>query len=363
MKYWYTKFDPSILQNYNFKQLLKIWNQLLMQLGGDAQQAMEYMQQLWDRYQLEQAGLSFEEFKKFLEEQGLVREDDQLGFQVTGKGERGIRKEALEEIFQNLRHDSFGEHRTPHAGTGFDSLPETKPYEFGDRTEDIHLSGTIRNALRSSGSSGFRVSEDDIEVYEKEHMSSCATVLCLDISHSMILYGEDRITPAKKVALALTELIQTRYPKDRLEVVVFGDEAALIPVNELPWISVGPFHTNTKAAIELSENLLMRRKHANRQIFLITDGKPSCIDDGGYLYKNSWGLDPKIVNQTLTSARSCRRHGITITTFMIARDPYLMDFVEELTKVNHGKAYYSSLDRLGGYIFQDYQQNKKKRVR
>jgi uncharacterized protein with von Willebrand factor type A (vWA) domain len=187
--------------------------------------------------------------------------------------------------------------------------------------------------------------------------------MCLDISHSMILYGEDRITPAKKVALALLELIQTKFPKDSLDIVVFGDEAAVIPHYDLPWVTVGPYHTNTKGALELSERLLLHRKTGNKQIFMITDGKPSCIDEGGYLYKNSWGLDPKIVSQTLAAARSCRRRGITITTFMIARDPHLMSFVDELTKVNKGRAYYSSLDKLGGYIFHDYQQNKKKRVR
>ena len=363
MIYQYTKFDPRDLAQRNYRQLLKMWNQLLMQTGGDAEQAMEYMRQLWEQYDLDRAGLSLEEFQEFLEDRGFIRTGEGETIEVTGKGERGIRRDALEEIFQNLRMDAFGEHRTAHSGTGFDSLPETKPYEFGDSVRDFHFTATIGNAMRSSRGGKFRVSEEDIEVYEKEHMSSCATVMCLDISHSMILYGEDRITPAKKVALALLELIRTKYPKDSLDVVLFGDEASLIPADELPWVSVGPYHTNTRGALELSERLLLHRKHANKQIFLITDGKPSCIDEGGYLYKNSFGLDPKIVSQTLSAARSCRRRGITITTFMIARDPYLMSFVEELTEVNRGKAYYSSLDQLGGYIFQDYQQNKKKRVR
>lgn len=363
MDYRFTQFDPRELVGQGFQQLLKIWNQILMQTGGDADQAMQYMEQLWEQYDLESAGYSLEEFKEYLEQQGLVKGDGEGHLEVTGKGERTIRQEALEEIFSDLRQDAFGEHRTPHAGTGFDSLPETKPYEFGDSVQDIHFTATIQNAMKSSAGGGFHVQEGDVEVFEKEHLSACATVLCLDISHSMILYGEDRITPAKKVALALMELIRTRFPKDHVDVVLFGDEAMLVPSEEVPWVTVGPYHTNTKGALELAENILMTRRHGNKQIFLITDGKPSCIDEGGYLYKNSFGLDPKIVSQTLSAALSCRRRGIVITTFMIAQDPYLKSFVDELTRVNHGKAYYSSLDRLGGYLFHDYHKNKKKRVR
>ncbi len=363
MLYAYTKFDPRDLASQNFRQLLKIWNQLLLQTGGDAEQAMRYLEQLWQQYNLEAAGVSLREFKKHLEDRGFIGHDEEERLAVTPRGRQFIRRDALEEIFSDLRHDTFGDHRTPDAGNGCDHLPEAKPYEFGDPLQDIHLTVTINNALRSSAGGAFRVREADIEVFEKEHLSSCATVLCLDISHSMILYGEDRITPAKKVALALMELIQTKYPKDSLDVVVFGDEASLLPPEELPWVAVGPYHTNTKGALALSEQILLRRKHVNKQIFLITDGKPSCIDEGGYLYKNSFGLDPKIVNQTLAVARSCRRHGIVITTFMVARDSYLINFVDELTRVNKGRAYYSSPERLGGYLFEDYQRNKKKRLR
>jgi uncharacterized protein with von Willebrand factor type A (vWA) domain len=184
----------------------------------------------------------------------------------------------------------------------------------------------------------------------------------IDISHSMILYGEDRITPAKQVALALSELISTRFPKDYLSLVTFGDEAELVSINELPFLTVGPYHTNTKAGLQLARNLLRKHGNANKQIFMVTDGKPSAIFDGnGRLYKNSFGLDPKIVNKTLDEAVACRREHIPITTFMVARDPYLINFVEELTKANQGRAYYSSLNNLGEFVFVDYIRNRKKK--
>ena len=204
--------------------------------------------------------------------------------------------------------------------------------------------------------------EEDLEVYETEHQTFCATVLMIDISHSMILYGEDRITPAKQVALALSELIKTRYPKDYLVPVVFGDDARVVSVSELPFLNVGPYHTNTKAGLELARNLLRRKGNLNKQIFMVTDGKPSAIfDSNGRLYKNSFGLDLKIVNKTLDEAVACRREQIPITTFMVASDPYLIDFVEELTKANQGRAYYSSLSNLGEFVFVDYIRNRKKR--
>ncbi|HLP17164.1 MAG TPA: VWA domain-containing protein, partial [Bacteroidota bacterium] len=196
---------------------------------------------------------------------------------------------------------------------------------------------------------------------ETENLSSCATVLMIDISHSMILYGEDRITPAKQVGLALAQLIMSKYSKDYLALVTFGDEARLVSLNELPFLNVGPFHTNTRAGLQMARQLLRRCGKANKQIFMITDGKPSAINEpNGQLYKNSFGLDPKIVNKTLDEAVACRRDKITISTFMIARDAYLINFIEELTKANKGRAYYSSLSNLGQFIFVDYIRNRKK---
>jgi uncharacterized protein with von Willebrand factor type A (vWA) domain len=197
---------------------------------------------------------------------------------------------------------------------------------------------------------------------ETEFKSQTSTVLMIDISHSMILYGEDRITPAKKVAMALAELITTKYPKDTLDIIVFGNDAWKVQIKDLPYLEVGPYHTNTVAGLELAMDILRRQKNKNKQIFMITDGKPTCLKEGIRYYKNSFGLDKKILNRTLNLAAQCRRIKIPITTFMIATDPYLQQFVREFTEVNQGRAYYSSLKGLGNYIFEDYQRNRRKNV-
>jgi uncharacterized protein with von Willebrand factor type A (vWA) domain len=206
------------------------------------------------------------------------------------------------------------------------------------------------------------MSEEDIEVYETEHATSCATALLIDISHSMVLYGEDRITPAKKVAIALAELIKQKFPRDELYVISFGDEAKLISEAELPFLDVGPYHTNTRDGLRLARRMLRRTGNINKQIFMVTDGKPSAMfEENGVLYKNSFGLDPKIINKTLDEALALRREKIPISTFMIAQDPYLIDFVEELTKTNHGRAYYSGLGDLGQFVLVDYVRNRRKK--
>jgi uncharacterized protein with von Willebrand factor type A (vWA) domain len=188
-----------------------------------------------------------------------------------------------------------------------------------------------------------------------------STVLMIDISHSMILYGEDRITPAKKVAMALSEYITTRFPKDTLDILVFGNDAWTIEIKDLPYLQVGPYHTNTVAGLQLAMDILRKRRNANKQIFMITDGKPTCIKKGKKYYQNSFGLDRTIVSRTLNLAQSCRKMDIPITTFMIARDPYLMQFVDQFTRANQGKAFYSSLDGLGSFVFRDYKHNKSRK--
>ncbi len=222
------------------------------------------------------------------------------------------------------------------------------------------MTDSIRNAQLNHGLADFFLTEQDLEVTEREHKTQTSTVLMIDISHSMILYGEDRITPAKKVAMALAELVKVKYPKDSLDIIVFGNDAWQITVKDLPYLQVGPYHTNTVAGLELAMDILRKRKTRNKQIFMITDGKPTCLKEGLKYYKNSFGLDRKVVNKTLTLAAQCRRIGIPITTFMIATDPYLKQFVDEFTKVNKGNAYYSGLKGLGHLIFEDYRRNRRK---
>ena len=235
-----------------------------------------------------------------------------------------------------------------------------RDYEFGDTLEQISITDSLRNAQINHGLESFLLTEDDLEVMESEFKSQTSTVLMIDISHSMILYGEDRITPAKKVAMALAELITRKYPKDTLDVLVFGDDAWQIEIKDLPYLKVGPYHTNTVAGLELAMDILRRRKNSNKQIFMITDGKPTCIKQGIKYYKNAFGLDEKILNKTLNLASQLKKIKIPVTTFMIATDPYLKAFVREFTKANNGNAYYSSLQGLGNLLFEDFKRNRRK---
>ncbi len=281
---------------------------------------------------------------------------------LTKKGERGLRRDAFERIFEQLKSSGAGNHPTP-LGGGYseETLPEKRPYDFGDDLLNLDLKGSMFNSISRTGSLGLDMTNDDLEVYDTSRTTNCATVMLIDISHSMILYGEDRITPAKQVAMAFTELIMTKYPKDTLNIVLFGDFAKEIQVKDLPYIGVGPYHTNTKAGLQMARQILLRKKSANKQIFMITDGKPSMITrSNGRAYKNPYGLDPIIVNRTLDEAVTCRKKKITITTFMIAEDSYLQDFVRKLTELNRGRAYFSSADNLGDYIFWDFLNNRKK---
>ena len=226
------------------------------------------------------------------------------------------------------------------------------------------MTESLKNAQINHGIGSFQLSEGDLVVEDTQHKAQMSTVLMIDISHSMILYGEDRITPAKKVAMALAELITTRYPKDTLDILVFGNDAWPIPIKDLPYLKVGPYHTNTVAGLQLAMDILRRKRNTNKQIFMITDGKPSCIreSDGRY-YKNSVGLDEYIVNKCYSQASQARKLKIPITTFMIAQDPYLMQFVRQFTEANQGKAFYTGLKGLGEMIFEDYETNRKKRIR
>ena len=362
MRFDYSKWKGPRPDDIEYvRQLMEIYRNLLLQTGGDVDEALKWMEHFGKEYGFFNEKFGIEEFKKLLEDSGEARPQGE-GFQMTPKGERRIRQDSLNEIFSSLNAGGPGDHRTPVAGKGGERLSETRPYQFGDDLGNLDPLTSMSNAVKNHGIDDIQVTEEDLEVYEQENASACATVLMVDVSHSMILYGEDRITPAKRIALALTQLIQTRYPKDTLDVVLFGDDAAQVPLKDLMRIQAGPYHTNTKAGLQLAQRILNSRKGVNKQIFMITDGKPSCIREFGKLYKNPFGLDPKIVNKTLEEASFCRRKRITITTFMLAADPLLLDFVRKLTELNHGRIYETDPNNLGAYVFRDFVRNRRKRL-
>ena len=362
MRFDYSKWQGPRPEDLQFiRQLMEIYRNLLLQTGGDADEALRWMEHFGEQYGFFNDTFGIADFKKLLEQTGEA-ERTPKGFRVTPKGERRIRQDSLNEIFTTLQAGGPGDHRTPMAGKGGERLSETRPYRFGDNLSDLDPLGSVGRAVMNHGIDDLSLTEDDLQVFETEHLSACATVLMVDISHSMILYGEDRITPAKKIALALTQLIQTRYPRDTLDVVLFGDEAVRVPLRDLLKIQAGPYHTNTKAGLQVAQRVLASRKGVNKQIFMITDGKPSAIHEHGRLYKNPFGLDPKIVNKTLEEAAFCRRKGITITTFMLATDYPLLDFVRRLTALNHGRIYETDPNNIGAYVFRDFVRNRRKRL-
>jgi len=362
MRHRYAYLDPRLLQALlEGLNLENLFNQLVLAAGGDVEQAMEWMRHLQEQGYLPE-GYDLESFFESLEDQQVIDRGAEGQLQLTGVGERRIRRSAFEEIFSQLSRSSPGYHPLRDAGDGVERLPETRPYRFGDEVHNLDMGRSLHNSLRRN--QGYiALTEDDLEVHETEHLTSCATIVAIDISHSMVLYGEDRITPAKKVALALTELIKSKYPKDHLGVILFGDRAEQIMLSELPYVDAGPYHTNTREALQMARGLLARQKQPNKQIFLITDGKPSAITEGDQIYKNPFGLDMKIVNLTLEEADLCRRQKIVITTFMIATDPVLKQFVETMTQTNRGRAYFASPTNLGEFILADYIKNRRKRVR
>jgi len=362
VRFDYSKWKGPRPEDLEFiRSLMEMYRNLLLQTGGDVDEALRWMQHFGEQYGFFNEKFGIEDFKKLLEESGEARRTPQ-GYQVTPQGEKRIRQDSLNEVFSALQAGGAGDHRTPVAGTGGERLSETRAWQFGDDLGNLDPLATVSNAVRNHGIDELAIEEEDLEVYEQEHLSSAATVLMVDVSHSMILYGEDRITPAKKIALALAHLIETRYPKDTLDVVLFGDDAAQVPLRDLMKIQAGPFHTNTRAGLQLARRILEGRKGVNKQVFMVTDGKPSCIRENGQLYKNPYGLDPRIVNRTLEEAAYCRRKRITITTFMLATDPPLLEFVRKLSELNHGRIYESDPQNLGAYVFRDFVRNRRKRV-
>lgn len=356
-----------------FDRVFEIFKELLTHTSGDIEEAFEWLDTLDKEYSIFTDEYTLADFEEDLKKRGYIKEEIDPKDGNTGKGkgkniltaklESALREYALDQIFGKLKKSGIGNHRTTKVGVGDEREGEHRSFQYGDDLSTVNFTESLKNAQINNGISDLRLTEDDLIVEETKHKAQMSTVLMIDISHSMILYGEDRITPAKKVAMALVELINRKYPKDSIDIIVFGNEAWPIKVKDLPYLKVGPFHTNTVAGLELAMDILRRKRNTNKQIFMITDGKPSCVRlPSGEFYMNSNGLDEMIVAQCLNKAAQARKLNIPITTFMIAQDPYLRRFVELFTAQNQGKAFLTGLSGLGQMIFEDYEKNRIKRI-
>jgi len=403
----YTKWIPSPLDGLSLEELLDELSEFFLQSGFDygypnatdpqgidalKQAILEklvemgripeslYQQWLDDRTAEESKQLDelIDQLIQRMLEEGYLRTDSERPFEsdTTGEGSEGsatgnarfeltdksidfLGFRLLRQLLGSLGRSSFGRHETAHFSTGVEAYQAPKEYEFGD-TLNINISATLLNAIGREGLQvPINLERSDVMVNRSEYESSCSTVLLLDTSHSMILYGEDRFTPAKRVALALAHLIRTQYPGDSLRLVLFHDSAEEIPLKQLARAVVGPYHTNTREGLRLARRLLMSEKKDMRQIIMITDGKPSAMTlPNGRIYKNAFGLDPMILEETFKEVATCRKAGILINTFMLASDYYLVDFVKKVTEICRGKAYFATTLNLGQYILMDYLKKK-----
>lgn len=367
----FSKHIPEDISH--FDRVFDVFKDLLTHTSGDIEEAFEWLDMLDKEYDIFTDEYTLVDFEEDLRKRGYIKKEDNSedGNSGTGKGkniltaklEAALREYALDQIFGKLKKSGIGNHRTNKSGVGDERDGENRNFQYGDDLSSINMTESLKNAQINNGISDLRMTEDDLIVEETKHKAQMSTVLMIDISHSMILYGEDRITPAKKVAMALVELIKRKYPKDSIDIIVFGNEAWPIKIKDLPYLQVGPYHTNTVAGLELAMDILRRKRNTNKQIFMITDGKPSCLKlPTGEYYMNSVGLDEKIVSECLNKAAQARKLKIPITTFMIAQDPYLRQFVNAFTAQNKGKAFLTGLSGLGQMIFEDYEKNRIKRI-
>jgi Ca-activated chloride channel homolog len=294
---------------------------------------------------------------------GQTSEAQQARFEITDKSLDFLGFKALRNLLGSLGKSSFGRHDTRDLATGIETSGSSRTYEFGD-TLNLDITATLSNAIQREGLAlPLNIEYSDLQVHQCEYQSSCATVLMLDCSHSMILYGEDRFTPAKKVAMALSHLIRTQYPGDSLSLVLFHDSAEEIPLSQLARVKVGPYYTNTREGLRLAQRILQRQKKDMKQIVMITDGKPSALTlEDGRIYKNAFGLDPLVVSQTLEEVSKCKRAGVLINTFMLASDYGLVQFVQKVTEMCRGKAYFTTPYTLGQYLLMDYMSRKTKTI-
>jgi Ca-activated chloride channel family protein len=289
--------------------------------------------------------------------------ETQAKFEITDKSLDFLGYRTLRELLGSLGKSSFGRHDTRDLATGIEASGSSKAYEFGD-TLNLDITATLSNAIQREGLTlPLNMEYSDLQVHQCEYQSSCATVLMLDCSHSMILYGEDRFTPAKKVAMALSHLIRTQYPGDSLSLILFHDSAEEIPLSQLARVKVGPYYTNTREGLRLAQRILKQQRKDMKQIVMITDGKPSALTlEDGRIYKNAFGLDPLVVSQTLEEVSKCKRAGVLINTFMLASDYGLVQFVQKVTEMCRGKAYFTTPYTLGQYLLMDYMSRKSKTI-
>jgi Ca-activated chloride channel family protein len=287
----------------------------------------------------------------------------QAKFEITDKSLDFLGYKTLRDLMGSLGKSSFGRHDTRDLATGIETSGASRTYEFGD-TLNLDITATLSSAIQREGLSlPLNIEYSDLQVHQCEYQSSCATVLMLDCSHSMILYGEDRFTPAKKVAMALSQLIRTQYPGDSLSLILFHDSAEEVPLSQLARVKVGPYYTNTREGLRLAQRILQRQRKDMKQIVMITDGKPSALTlEDGRIYKNAFGLDPLVVSQTLEEVSKCKRAGVMINTFMLASDYGLVQFVQKVTEMCRGKAYFTTPYTLGQYLLMDYMSRKTKTI-
>jgi Ca-activated chloride channel family protein len=293
----------------------------------------------------------------------LGENQQQAKFEITDKSLDFLGFKSLRNLLGSLGKSSFGRHDTRDLATGIEASGASRTYEFGD-TLNLDITATLSNAIQREGLTlPLNIEYSDLQVHQCEYQSSCATVLMLDCSHSMILYGEDRFTPAKKVAMALSHLIRTQYPGDSLSLVLFHDSAEEVPLSQLARVKVGPYYTNTREGLRMAQRILQRQRKDMKQIVMITDGKPSALTlEDGRIYKNAFGLDPLVVSQTLEEVSKCKRAGVLINTFMLASDYGLVQFVQRVTEMCRGKAYFTTPYNLGQYLLMDYMSRKTKTI-
>jgi Ca-activated chloride channel family protein len=373
--------DPERTMDQLHQALLEA----LRDQGKIPDEMLQQMLQNWEDYQNSELAQKINKLLERLSEEGYVsveqpnptqgqmleREgnpsagprEGQAKFEITDKALDFLGFKTLRDLLGSVGKSSFGRHDTRELSTGVESEGSSRRYEFGD-TMNLDVNATLLSSIRRNGlKMPLDLDYQDLQVHQCEYQSSCATVLMLDCSHSMILYGEDRFTPAKKVALALTHLIRSQYPGDTLQLVLFHDSAEEMPLAELARVRVGPYYTNTREGLRLAQRLLSRQKKDMRQIVMITDGKPSALTmDDGRIYKNAFGLDPLVVSETLHEVARCRRNGILINTFMLAQDYGLIHFVQKVTEICRGKAYFTTPYTLGQYLLMDYMKKKVKHI-